>query len=132
MENSLNVYLKCEKCKEEFSINQELIIDREYLDSKGDRLYIKIVVCPNCGKELFVQVDNSFTKSLKNACIRDFSILSRKKKDNKSISQKQLSKFNSRRDRLNKKRHELMMKYNNKILKDIVSNSDELITFTIC
>lgn len=132
MENSLNVSLKCSECKKDFNVIQDLIVDREFFDSKHDKLYIKSISCPYCSKELFVQIDNSITKSLKNACIRDFSVLSKKRRDNKNISQKQLSKFNSRRDRLSKKRHELMLKYNNTVLKDVISDSEQLITFTIC
>ena len=132
MENSLNVSLKCSECKKDFNVIQDLIVDREFFDSKRDKLYIKSICCPYCNKELFVQIDNSITKSLKNACIRDFSVLSKKRRDNKNISQKQLSKFNSRRDRLSKKRHELMLKYNNTVLKDVISDSEQLITFTIC
>lgn len=133
MQNNLNVSLKCEKCGVVFNISNSDVINHseEFIDERGIKYWITSVDCTKCGKRHYVQIDNSYTRELKKSCIRDFALLSKSKLGNKNINKDKLIKFNKKRERLAKKRYELMKENDRKVMKHS-TGYDVLINFTFC
>lgn len=57
-----NIMVSCEKCKEKFPMLANF--ENRSVEINGSKLELTVLICPFCGSEMTVQIDNSKTTRL--------------------------------------------------------------------
>lgn len=117
MPNIQNLVCICNYCKEEFSLVNSNIQEQQ-IESKGKKLFLKILKCPLCENESCVQIDDEETLELlkKQFLINANSAIdSTRCKANGRLRKHYVKKIKQLSALLIQKRKELNLKYNGSV-----------------
>lgn len=117
----LNAKVHCVHCGKEISISsQDVKTKKAHINQKDfEVLYSK---CPECGKEIYVQVDDSYTYQQKKEVTKCFVRLAKKRQNHLDISKKQNEQFQKKRKQLIKIRKDLEKLLEGKVCIDEFGN----------
>lgn len=123
--------IKCSKCGFANNVTQDSVLIKHKVPVKcgDDTIYLTYFDCERCGNRHYVQIDNDETLEDYKKCYKYMVKLSLSNRKRQPINKKDALKFKNLRAELNKKRLDLMVKYDGKI----IYNDDEpsILKFTI-
>lgn len=113
----LNANVQCLNCHESISVSsQDVKIKKAHVNQKDFELMYSI--CPKCGKEIHLQIDDSWTKQILLDNRKMFIKLAKKRQNFRDISPKENEKFQKKRKNLIKSRRILVKSLNGKTCTD--------------
>lgn len=121
----LSAKVRCVHCQKEISISSpDVKTKRAHINQKEfEVLYSK---CPECEKEIYVQVDDSYTYQQKREVTKWFVRLAKKKQNHLDIPKKYNEQFQKKRKQLIKLRKKLEKLLDGKVCVDEFGNEFEL------
>lgn len=132
-DNTLNLKLKCIKCKSLIDVHQrkDYIYKVKCTTDENKDIWITYIDCPECRHRHYVQIDDTETNRIKNDCLSVMSSILKKSVNGKEIPQQQQQKYKKLNKRLNELRSELVLKLVGKELTDSDGNKFTIDEFTI-
>ena len=111
-----NLVCECFACKQEYELNSNSLQEREIVIG-DEKLFLKILTCPNCKEECIVQIDNESTLDLLQQQMLTNTTLGKLKAQRKSSSKymKQYRRLKQISRILLQERKALALKYNGSV-----------------
>ena len=120
---------ECKKCGEFLKVD-ELLQKKEFVKD-GKSIYLIYFDCPKCDERCFVQIDDDTSLAMLDSVKRTFVKFARRKRQGKSISKKENSKFAEARANLSVYRTNLMKEYTGKVIYDEYNGAEYTLRFFI-
>lgn len=128
-ENSMSISTICGACNNRFKVTN--VTHKKEFIANGNRIFLTYYNCPFCGHRHIVQIDDVFSISKLNEIKKQFVRMSKRRLNDKSISEKQSARFKKARQYLYDYRINLMKQFTGALVHDNETDSDFELRFSM-